>query len=68
MGKVNVEMKIRFIGEEKMPFIRISDGTLLLAKPAKDAKAVYDEYLGTYIEYLEENAQMLISAVSGVAK
>lgn len=66
MGKVDVDMTIRFGGEEKVPFIQISGGRLKLAEPAENAKAVYDEFLGKYTQYLDEKGPLMIAALSEV--
>jgi len=68
MGRVKAEMSFQLFGEEKEPFITVSDG-YLLADRAREAKSRYDEFLERYAGYLEENRDGLTKAVSGkVAK
>jgi len=68
MGRVKAEMSFQLFGEEKEPFITVSDGYLLTDR-AREAKSRYDEFLERYAGYLEENREGLTKAISGkVAK
>lgn len=68
MGRVKAEMSFQLFGEEKEPFITVSDGYLLTDR-AREAKSRYDEFLEMYAGYLEEKRDGLTKAISGkVAK
>lgn len=61
-------MSFQLFGEEKEPFITVSDGYLLTDR-AREAKSRYDEFLERYAGYLEEKRDGLTKAISGkVAK
>src|SRR5690606_24180350 len=59
MGRAMVEYHWHPVNGETESFIEISDG-LLLEETARETKAKYDEYLGKYVEYLENHKESLV--------
>lgn len=65
MGKVKADIYFEPYGGEKEHFVTVGGGKCLLGETAAAAKRTYDIFLERYSEYLENNREGLVKAITG---